>query len=96
MTIKQEQPALTAPVKRAQKSTTVIKIQIVYYYYLFYYAVMAAKQRVQYKHKHANTSTRKTQKDIKKICNQQSYQQTDETGCSGKAVGTVNGREASG
>jgi len=55
---------------------------------------MAAKQTVQYTHKHANTSTRKTQKD--KNSNQQSYQQTDETGCSGKAVGVVKGRETSG
>jgi len=53
---------------------------------------MAARQTVKYTHKHANTSTRKTQKDIKNG-NQQSYQQTDETGCSGKAV---KGRETSG
>jgi len=56
---------------------------------------MAARQTVQYTHKHANASTRKTQKD-KKNSNQQSYQQTDETGCSEKALGTVKGRETSG
>ena len=52
---------------------------------MFYYAIMAARHAVQYTHKHANTSTRKTQKDLKNS-NQQSYQQRDETGCSGKAV----------
>jgi len=52
--------------------------------------IMAARHTVQYTHKHANTSTRKTQKD-KKNSNQQSYQQTGGTGCSGKAVGTVKG-----
>jgi len=59
---------------------------------MFYYAIMAARQTVQYSHKRANTTTRKTQKD-KKNSNQQSYQQTDKTDCSGKAVGTVKGRE---
>ena len=56
---------------------------------------MAARHAVQYTHKHANTSTRKTQKDLKNS-NQQSYQQRDETGCSGKAVGTVKGKEMRG
>ena len=64
---------------------------------MFYYAIMAARQTVQYTHKHANTSTRKTLKDLKKNSNHpQSYQQTDETGFSGKAVGKVKGRETSG
>jgi len=33
---------------------------------MFYYDIMAARQTVKYTHKHANTSTRKTQNDIKK------------------------------
>ena len=54
---------------------------------------MAARQTVQYTHKHANASTRKTQKDLKK---QQSTKLSADRRDGEKAVGTVKGRETSG
>ena len=60
---------------------------------MFYYAIMAVR------HTHTNTQIHPLERHIKiflKNSNQQSYEQTDETGCSGKAVGTVKGRETSG
>jgi len=65
----------------------------------FYYAIMAARQTVQYTHTNMHIHPLERHKKIFKNSNQQSYQQSeqrDETGCSGKAVGTVKGRKTRG
>ena len=58
---------------------------------MFYYYVLLRHNgsntySLRHTHKHANTSTRKAQKDLKNS-NQQSYQQTDETAAAGRRSG---------
>jgi len=79
---------LTAHLKEVRISNLAVleNITIIAYYYYVLLRHNGSKTDSSVLTQTRNTTTRKTQKD-KKNSNQQSYQQTDKTGCSGKAVG---------